>query len=120
MKKIKQTKAQLEKRRDEINQQLNRVNDDLKMELDRDMEEQATQVEQEEVSSAMEANLRTELNDLEGKLLELENEWERRNSNFNVNLKTINGFRSEQFALNFYWFPLTNTVWKGKSYERLL
>lgn len=74
MKKIKQTKAQLEKRRDEINQQLNRVNDDLKMELDRDMEEQATQVEQEEVSSAMEANLRTELNDIEGKLLELENE----------------------------------------------
>ncbi len=68
MKKIKQTKAQLEKRRDEINRQLSRVNEDLQMELDRDMEEQATQVEQEEVSSAMEANLRTELNDIEEKL----------------------------------------------------
>jgi RNA polymerase-binding transcription factor DksA len=68
MKEIKQTKAQMEKRRDEINRQLNRVNEDLQMELDRDMEEQATQVEQEEVSSAMEANLRTELNDIEEKL----------------------------------------------------
>ena len=68
MKEIKQTKAQMEKRRDEINRQLNRVNEDLQMKLDRDMEEQATQVEQEEVSSAMEANLRTELNDIEEKL----------------------------------------------------
>ncbi len=74
MKKIKQTKAQLEKRRDEINARLNRVNEDLQMELDRDMEEQATQVEQEEVSSAMEANLRTELNDIEEKLAAMDEE----------------------------------------------
>ena len=74
MKEIKQTKAQMEKRRDEINRQLNRVNEDLQMELDRDMEEQATQVEQEEVSSAMEANLRTELNDIEEKLAAMDEE----------------------------------------------
>jgi RNA polymerase-binding transcription factor DksA len=74
MKEVKQTKAQMEKRRDEINRQLNRVNEDLQMELDRDMEEQATQVEQEEVSSAMEANLRTELNDIEEKLAAMDEE----------------------------------------------
>ncbi len=74
MKEVKQTKAQMEKRRDEINRQLNRVNEDLQMELDRDMEEQATQVEQEEVSSAMEANLRTELNDIEEKLAAMDDE----------------------------------------------
>jgi len=64
----------MEKRRDEINRQLNRVNEDLQMELDRDLEEQATQVEQEEVSSAMEANLRTELNDIEEKLAAMDDE----------------------------------------------
>jgi len=74
MKEANQTKAQMEKRRDEINRQLNRVNEDLQMELDRDMEEQATQVEQEEVSSAMEANLRTELNDIEEKLAAMDDE----------------------------------------------
>ncbi len=74
MKEVKQTKAQMEKRRDEINRQLNRVNEDLQMELDRDLEEQATQVEQEEVSSAMEANLRTELNDIEEKLAAMDDE----------------------------------------------
>ncbi|MBA4182783.1 MAG: hypothetical protein H0X49_02065 [Acidobacteria bacterium] len=74
MKEVKQTRAQMEKRRDEINRQLNLVNDDLQMELDRDMEEQATQVEQEEVSSAMEANLRTELNDIEEKLAAMDDE----------------------------------------------
>ncbi len=74
MKEVKQTRVQMEKRRDEINRQLNRVNEDLQMELDRDMEEQATQVEQEEVSSAMEANLRTELNDIEEKLAAMDEE----------------------------------------------
>jgi len=74
MKEVKQTRAQMEKRRDEINRQLNRVDEDLQMELDRDMEEQATQVEQEEVSSAMEANLRTELNDIEEKLAAMDEE----------------------------------------------
>ncbi len=70
MKQIKQTKEQLEKRRDEINTQLNRVNRDLRMELDNDMEEQATEIEQEEVSSTMETNLRMELNQIEDKLLD--------------------------------------------------
>ena len=74
MKEIKQTKARLEKRRAEINAQLNEVNEDLQMELDRDMQEQAIQIEQEEVSSAMEANLRTELNDIEEKLAAMDDE----------------------------------------------
>ena len=74
MREIKQTKAQLEKRRAEINAQLNEVNKDLQMELDHDMQEQAIQIEQEEVSSAMEANLRTELNDIEEKLAAMDDE----------------------------------------------
>ena len=74
MKEIKQTKAQLEKRRDEINKQLNRVNKDLRLELDESLEYQAIQLEQNEVSKTMEANLRKELTDIEDKLLEFENE----------------------------------------------
>ena len=72
MKEIKQTRKQLEKRRDEINAQLNRVNNDLQIELDRDTEEQAIQLEQDEVSMTMEANLRRELSEIEDKLLEFE------------------------------------------------
>ncbi|MDQ6785561.1 MAG: hypothetical protein M3033_01900 [Acidobacteriota bacterium] len=72
MKEIEQTREQLEKRRGEINAQLNRVNQSLQMELDKDMEEQATEVEQEEVSSTMEVNLREELNQIEDKLLDFE------------------------------------------------
>lgn len=72
MPEIKQTKEQLEKRRDEIDAQLNHVNKALKIELDRDPEEQAIQVEQSEVSIAREANLRKELADIENKLLDLE------------------------------------------------
>lgn len=72
MQKIKQTKEQMLKRRDEINDELNRVNRDLQMELDRDAEEQAIQIEQSEVSTAMEANLRKELADIEDKLIDLE------------------------------------------------
>jgi len=72
MKEIKQTREQLEKRRDEINEQLTRVNRSLEMKLDNDMEEQATEIEQEEVSSTMEANLRTELNQIEDKLLDFD------------------------------------------------
>ena len=74
MKEIKQTKAQLEKRRDEINEQLNRVNKDEEIELDNDMEQQAIQMEQHEVSVTMEENLRKELADIEDKLFEYENE----------------------------------------------
>ncbi len=72
MKKIKQTRKRLEKRRDEINEQLNRVNRAERIELERDMEDQATQVEQQDVSTTMEANLRKELIDIEDKLLDFE------------------------------------------------
>ena len=72
MTEIKQTREQLERRRDEINSQLNRVNQDLHMELDRDPEEQAIEVEHNEVSTSREANLRKELNAIEDKLLDYE------------------------------------------------
>ena len=72
MKGKKPTREHLEKRRDEINARLNRVNADLQMELDRDPEEQAIQIEHDEVSVAMEENLRKELLDIEDKLLEFE------------------------------------------------
>jgi RNA polymerase-binding transcription factor DksA len=70
MKQIKQTKEQLEKRRDEINAQLIRVEGDERIELERDMEDQAIQIEQQDVSTTMEANLRKELNQIEDKLLD--------------------------------------------------
>jgi hypothetical protein len=74
MKEIKQTREQLEKRRGEILAQLNRVNGDLRLELDRDPEEQAIQVEQDEVSISMEDNLRKELAMIEDQLLDFEEE----------------------------------------------
>lgn len=74
MSEIKQTREQLEKRRDEINEQLNRVNKDEEIELDNDMEQQAIQMEQHEVSVTMEANLRKELSEIEDKLLEFDNQ----------------------------------------------
>ena len=70
MAEIKQTREQLEKRRDEINAQLNRVNQSERLELDNDLEEQSIQTEQEEVAVSMEANLRKELADIEDKLLD--------------------------------------------------
>jgi len=54
-------RKQLEKRRAEILQQLDRLEGDLRIELDRDPEEQAIQVEQNEVSIAMEQSLRREM-----------------------------------------------------------
>ena len=72
MTEVKQTKEQLEKRRDEINAQLNRVNEDLQTELDTDLEEQSIQTEQEEVAVSMEANLRKELAAIEDKLIDFE------------------------------------------------
>lgn len=74
MKEPKQTREQLEKRRDEINAQLNRVNQDERIELDNDLEEQAIQLEQSEVATTMEANLRKELLAIEDKLLDFEDE----------------------------------------------
>ena len=73
MTEIKQTKEQLEKRRDEINAELEKVNRSERLELDTDLEEQSIETEQEEVAIAMEANLQKELAEIEDKLLDLEN-----------------------------------------------
>ena len=72
MAEIKQTREQLELRLGEINKQLNRVNQDLHMELDRDPEEQAIEIEHNEVSVSRESNLRKELDAIEDKLLDYE------------------------------------------------
>ncbi|MGI8670662.1 MAG: hypothetical protein ACR2J3_12585 [Aridibacter sp.] len=69
---VNYTKEQLEKRRDEIQKQLGEVNEDERIELDNDMEEQAIEMEQHEVSVTMEENLRKELMQIEDKLLELD------------------------------------------------
>ncbi len=71
MAEVKQTKKQLLERRNEIIDQLERANRNLHMELDRDIEEQAIEIEQEEVAISMEHNLRAELNVLDDKLLDL-------------------------------------------------
>ena len=72
MPEINQTREQLEKRRDEINAQLEKVNQSERLELDNDPEEQSIETEQEEVAVAMEANLRKELAEIEDKLLDFE------------------------------------------------
>ena len=66
------SKKDLERRRDEINEQLSRVNGDLRLELDPDPEEQAQQLEQDQVAITMEANLRRELAVIEDQLIDLE------------------------------------------------
>ena len=60
----------LERRRNEILNQLDRVNNAERIELDRDPEEQAIQLEQEDVSITMERSLRTELDRIEEQLAE--------------------------------------------------
>ncbi len=74
MKEIKQTREQLETRRDEIEKQLNLVNQDERIKLSNDMEQQAIEMEQHEVSVTMEENLRKELNYIEEKLAEMDEE----------------------------------------------
>ena len=66
------SKEDLIRRRDEINEQLNRVNGDLRLELDPDPEEQAQQLEQDQVAITMESNLRRELAIIEDQLLDSE------------------------------------------------
>lgn len=68
----KPSKEDLIRRRDEINDQLARVNGDLRLELDPDPEEQAIQLEQDQVASTMESNLRRELAIIEDQLIDLE------------------------------------------------
>lgn len=65
---------QLTRRRTEILEELERVNTALRMELDPDSEEQAIQIEQDEVSISMEGNLRRELAEIENKLSEADKE----------------------------------------------
>jgi RNA polymerase-binding transcription factor DksA len=74
MPEITQTKEQLLKRRDEILGQLNRASDNIREEfdLDPDPEEQAIQLEQDEVLIGIEANLQKELAEVEDKLLDFE------------------------------------------------
>jgi RNA polymerase-binding transcription factor DksA len=67
----KLNREQLIRRRDEVLTDLERVNDDLKIELDPDPEEQAIEVEHEEVAVTMEDNLRRELASIEEQLSEL-------------------------------------------------
>ena len=73
MTEINQTKEQLLKRREEILAQLERAGDNLRegFELDPDPEEQAIQIEQDEVLIGIEANLQKELAVIEDKLIDL-------------------------------------------------
>ena len=66
------SREQLIRRRDEINEQLNRVNNAQRIELDIDPEEQAIQLEQDQVANSMEENLRRELLIIEDQLLDVE------------------------------------------------
>lgn len=66
------SRENLERRRDEIIEQLNRVGGDLRIELDRDPEEQSIQIEQDQVATTMEAQLRRELVDIEQRLLDMD------------------------------------------------
>lgn len=64
-------RARLERRRQEILEQLTQVNDDLQTTLDTDPEEQAIEIQQEEVPIAQERNLRKELAAIEDQLEEM-------------------------------------------------
>lgn len=61
-------RKQLERRRDEILADLDRVNKEERIELDPDPEEQAIQLEQDQVSVTMERSLRAELDSIEEQL----------------------------------------------------
>ena len=63
----------LRRRRAEILAELERVNSDQRIELDPDGEEQAIQIEQDEVAVSMEQNLRKELAEIEAKLADDDN-----------------------------------------------
>jgi RNA polymerase-binding transcription factor DksA len=74
MPETEQTKEQLLKWRDKINEHLNKVNESERIELDNDLQEQSIQTEQEEVAVLMEVNLRKELVAIEDQLLDFESE----------------------------------------------
>lgn len=64
----KVSKEQLIRRRDEILAELDRVGHAERIELDRDPEEQAIEVEQEDVAISRERSLREELADIDSRL----------------------------------------------------
>ncbi|MFN6962637.1 MAG: hypothetical protein ACK4S4_02605 [Pyrinomonadaceae bacterium] len=64
------SKDDLIRRREELLAQLRRVDGDLRIELDRDPEEQAIQLEQDQVAITMEAQLRRELDEIDELLRE--------------------------------------------------
>ena len=68
----KMSKEKLERRREELLDQLGEDSRDVRLEFDRDPEEQALQVEQHDVSIGIVESLRRELADVEGKLLDYE------------------------------------------------
>ena len=70
MPEIEQTKEQLERRRGEIIAELAKLRGALPGRLDEAPEEQAIEVEHEEVAVAREANLRRELAAIEDRLLD--------------------------------------------------
>lgn len=67
----KNTRDQLIRRRDEINDQLARLSGELRHVLDRDPEEQAIEIEQDEVAITMGDHLRRELAEVEERLIEI-------------------------------------------------
>ena len=69
---MKRTKEQLLERQREIEIQLGRVSLDERIELDTDLEEQAIQTENLEVSVTMADNLMRELRYIEEELLEID------------------------------------------------
>ena len=69
---IKESRERLEQRRDEINAQLGNASNNERIELDVDPEEQAIQLEQQDVSVAIADGLRRELADVEDKLAQLD------------------------------------------------
>ena len=71
MAEYKPSREHLIRRRDEIIGQLDGVNTAQRIELDRDPEEQAIQLEQDQVPVSMEENLRRELAVIEDQLLDM-------------------------------------------------
>lgn len=72
MAELNMSRERLIRRRDEITTQLARVNIEQRIELDRDPEEQAIQIEQDEVATSMEMSLQRELAAIEDALRESE------------------------------------------------
>ena len=66
-----QTRNHLLQRRDEINDQLARLSAELRHELDHDPEEQAIEIEHDEVAMTMGDHLRKELSEIEERLSEI-------------------------------------------------